>query len=533
MSEVEEGRGAADLPAVGSSGRAQSSVSLLLCPICGLPATTGAGSTGRRTKAGELPRTRKCPKGHTVRTLERVVGLSVDQLVVRIPLTRSEIAHAIKTDAASPKPRRRYRQWKYEQFNSAHLAERLHRQLFGMLEHDECVAIAESVRADLSNQLVGSTAQRLHAEQESHPDIASTPRMVGLLKRGQTGHDLWHFIVPEQIRDLVLAALWSIGDSGPGGGGSARFRAAHVVYALSTHGRLSSRPEDWPETKDCKPVIDHHVEPLGFDPDKHWRSAGDFLTWLEERHPRLDKAIRVPRHARPVEWWRPIAAPPVTPLHVVKRHRKLRRRGVTASYIDPRRDHGEAVLDAARQADLATEHAAHELEELHKEANNALLAIEHIRNDSSKSDIEDRAADAAIVPALAGVPYEPFLTKKLADAVAGAVAGRDLDADEGTENIVAWVLWSMLGQEVVLSSQLGAAVADCLRRVDDVAYLRWVIVAKELRVTSIQREAAGLVNYPSPRLVFNESYVKSPLPGSGPHERVPPPADGRSGGSTG
>lgn len=57
------------------------------------------------------------------------------------------------------------------------------------------------------------------------------------------------------------------------------------------------------------------------------------------------------------------------------------------------------------------------------------------------------------------------------------------------------------------SSQISATVADCLRRLDDIAYLRWTTAAKNLGVTRIREDAIGLVMYPSPQLVFDEAAV--------------------------
>ena len=66
-----------------------------------------------------------------------------------------------------------------------------------------------------------------------------------------------------------------------------------------------------------------------------------------------------------------------------------------------------------------------------------------------------------------------------------------------------WVLWGLAGQETVRSWQLRDAVLRCLRRIDDIAYLRYCALAKSYRrETDLHNEAAGLVRYPSPRLLF-------------------------------
>ncbi|WP_157421480.1 hypothetical protein [Agromyces sp. Leaf222] len=89
-----------------------------------------------------------------------------------------------------------------------------------------------------------------------------------------------------------------------------------------------------------------------------------------------------------------------------------------------------------------------------------------------------------------------------------AVVGRfDEKTRDGQVDLIAeWVMWGLAGQEVVLSSQLAAGVLDCLRRIDDIAYLRWTALVKEFdSVTEFAQEATGLLRYPSPPLALSGS----------------------------
>lgn len=65
------------------------------------------------------------------------------------------------------------------------------------------------------------------------------------------------------------------------------------------------------------------------------------------------------------------------------------------------------------------------------------------------------------------------------------------------------VLHDLGGQPIVLSSQLAAGVLECLRRTDDIAYLRWASIAKSFdSVNAFDEEARALISSPSRRLVF-------------------------------
>lgn len=84
-----------------------------------------------------------------------------------------------------------------------------------------------------------------------------------------------------------------------------------------------------------------------------------------------------------------------------------------------------------------------------------------------------------------------------------ALHGRGLPRDTG-RCVAAWVMWGLAGQRDVLTSQLATGVLDALRRVDDIAYLKWASTAKNFdSVRELHREAASLATAPSRRLVFD------------------------------
>jgi len=88
-----------------------------------------------------------------------------------------------------------------------------------------------------------------------------------------------------------------------------------------------------------------------------------------------------------------------------------------------------------------------------------------------------------------------------------AMIGRP-DATRLSACVALYVLDEVSGQREVLSTQLATGVLTCLRRVDDIAYLRWAAVAKGMqRVTDFRDEALALLTQPSPRLVFPDGVV--------------------------
>ncbi|AHD24233.1 hypothetical protein Y013_24740 (plasmid) [Rhodococcus pyridinivorans SB3094] len=101
-----------------------------------------------------------------------------------------------------------------------------------------------------------------------------------------------------------------------------------------------------------------------------------------------------------------------------------------------------------------------------------------------------------------------FVKDQFVASIEKAVLGRPNAA--ALAQYVSWfVLRQLTGQRTVSSSQLGVGVLDCLRRVDDIAYLRWATVMKEIdSVEEFHDEAIALVLHPSPRLAFADRIAR-------------------------
>ncbi|MGY1704229.1 ATP cone domain-containing protein [Geodermatophilus sp. SYSU D00697] len=98
---------------------------------------------------------------------------------------------------------------------------------------------------------------------------------------------------------------------------------------------------------------------------------------------------------------------------------------------------------------------------------------------------------------------EAFDRARFEQSIDQALFGRRQHRKQTLRGVSLWVLWGLVGQQRVQTAQLGAGVAACLRRVDDIAYLRWASVAKGFTHESdFVNEALGLVRHPSVRLVF-------------------------------
>lgn len=106
----------------------------------------------------------------------------------------------------------------------------------------------------------------------------------------------------------------------------------------------------------------------------------------------------------------------------------------------------------------------------------------------------------------------PFERERLLTSVRHALAGRD-DHSRVANLVVQWVLWSLGGQPVVRSADLGSQVSQCLRRVDEIAYLRWCVKVKDLDVSDVWDEALGMLSWPSPRLEFHPEAAQDPRRG--------------------
>lgn len=117
-----------------------------------------------------------------------------------------------------------------------------------------------------------------------------------------------------------------------------------------------------------------------------------------------------------------------------------------------------------------------------------------------------------------------FLESRFRQSVRQSFFGRP-DSEHLTNYVSSWVLHDLQGQRRVSSSQLAIGVLNCLRRVDDIAYLRWVTQRKDFRsIREFRDEALGLITYPSSRLQFSTrgpSYKHTTLVSSPDTEKGP------------
>lgn len=103
---------------------------------------------------------------------------------------------------------------------------------------------------------------------------------------------------------------------------------------------------------------------------------------------------------------------------------------------------------------------------------------------------------------------EPFVYSNFLRSIERAMLGRP-DAARDAEYLSWLVLRPLTGQQLVTSAQLGVGVASALRQLDDIAYLRWSILMKNIvKIDDFHSEARGLIEYPSPRLTFDNHIAK-------------------------
>lgn len=119
-----------------------------------------------------------------------------------------------------------------------------------------------------------------------------------------------------------------------------------------------------------------------------------------------------------------------------------------------------------------------------------------------------QVAEPKTVLKKSGRPAKTFGRAQFVNSIRMALVGRER-AGRRAELIAEWVLGQVAGQDVVLSTQLSAAVTMALRRTDDIAYLRWTIVAKGYTsVRQVADEARALIAYPSPLLQFDPEFER-------------------------
>lgn len=105
-----------------------------------------------------------------------------------------------------------------------------------------------------------------------------------------------------------------------------------------------------------------------------------------------------------------------------------------------------------------------------------------------------------------------FQMDRFQASIREAMLGRP-EAETTSRMVAAWTLWGLVGQSDVLSTQLGVGAMECLRRIDDIAYLRWASVMKRIEtVRDFRTEALALLTHPSPRLEFRVHGQPRPRP---------------------
>lgn len=93
-----------------------------------------------------------------------------------------------------------------------------------------------------------------------------------------------------------------------------------------------------------------------------------------------------------------------------------------------------------------------------------------------------------------------FALRQLQKGVRAALWGRR-DADAKALMVTHLVLGEIRGQRIVQSSQISSAVLSGLRRIDDIGYLRWAAIIKNIRsVRQLANEAMDVLDSPSPPL---------------------------------
>ncbi|MGV8880844.1 MAG: ATP cone domain-containing protein [Rhodoglobus sp.] len=93
-----------------------------------------------------------------------------------------------------------------------------------------------------------------------------------------------------------------------------------------------------------------------------------------------------------------------------------------------------------------------------------------------------------------------FAIRQLQKSIRAALWGRR-DANAKALMVAHLVLGEIRGQRIVQSSQISSAVLSGLRRIDDIGYLRWAAIIKNMRsVRQLANEAIDLIDSPSPAL---------------------------------
>jgi transcriptional regulator NrdR family protein len=248
------------------------------------------------------------------------------------------------------------------------------------------------------------------------------------------------------VDEFILRVLRSLGRRPGTGIESERFRSAHVKFALG--------------------LVDYKAAHEAWK----WEGAADVIRWINEQYPSEAVALpQTPEIGRPVDpWWPPAHLPSIGIEQVIKNFRP------------------EDLLQHQADVVVASQESG--------------AGVGAGPEGGSRAGVHRRIRPRS---------REPFEPDKLRGKVDAALRGRPTRRAE-RQALLSWVVWGLAGQKLVRTSQLSAAIADGLRGLDDIAYLRWVAIGKELNMREILDEALSLLVLPSPRLVL-EPIASAPV----------------------
>ncbi|WP_336853871.1 hypothetical protein [Sinomonas albida] len=286
---------------------------------------------------------------------------------------------------------------------------------------------------------MGGPESALIADRVAHQTVYWLERKLDRLMKG---------LSLGERRDFPLLAGWiydhHISDQVEIELGRTKLPLARVLYALSIRGRDDRE-------------------------GRHgWRTAKDVLNWLYDHHPRLKKSFPL-EVAVPEDAWYPTSEAPL-PKYVIKKGQRI---------VVPAESKAGSTSSKLRSArsKASGDHP--------ESAGNPGHALPHALEWTNDSRLLRR-----------------FDLDQFVGSIRKAMMGR-ANSDDLSKLVAQRVLHDLGGQPIVLTSQLAAGVLDCLRRTDDIAYLRWVSIAKSFdNVPVFEEEARALVSSPSRRLVF-------------------------------
>ncbi|MBE7190975.1 MAG: hypothetical protein INR66_00660 [Gordonia polyisoprenivorans] len=185
------------------------------------------------------------------------------------------------------------------------------------------------------------------------------------------------------------------------------------------------------------------------------RGAADVLAWVFEEYPDLRTPVPTSPDLGVPEIWRP-ARPKVFPTFVLKS--------------------GRIIIDESSVGD-----------QINRPLERDGQALENHR-----MNLQEQSGRLVA-----------FSQRRFKDAIQAALHGHP-DARHWSTWISWWVLTDLVGQQRVTSSQLSVGVLSCLRRIDDIGYLRWAARMKNIpQVRGLRDEAVELLRHPSKPLQFD------------------------------